>query len=72
MTGKTNKERQRDYRAARKAEGLVLFREWVPKECAKTLRLILAQMWVEREAPTSTDRSEPLPKPSGTSGTPKA
>jgi hypothetical protein len=67
-----SRERQRDFRAARNAEGLVLFREWVPKQCVETLRRIAAEMRWGRQAPTSTDPSEPSPKPSGTSGSPKA
>jgi hypothetical protein len=72
MTAKTNKERQRDFAAARKAEGLVRVREWIPRECIETLRRVAAEMRSKREATTSTDRSEPSPKPSGTSGSPKA
>lgn len=71
MTGKTTKERQRDFRAARKAEGLVLFREWIPRECIETLRRIAAEMRAGRQAPTSTDRSELSPKRNVTSALPK-
>jgi hypothetical protein len=72
MTDKTGRERQRNFRAARKASGLVLVREWIPKECIETLRRIAAEMRAGRQAPTSTDHSEPSRKPSRTSATPKA
>jgi hypothetical protein len=64
---KPGKERQRDFRAARKSEGLVLVREWIPKECIETLRRIASEMRSARQAHTSTDPSEPSKKPSGTS-----
>lgn len=44
MTDDAAKERQARFRENQKTMGLVLVREWVPKECVETLRRIAAEM----------------------------
>lgn len=44
MTDRTAKERQARFRENQRVIGLVEVREWVPKECVETLRLIAAEM----------------------------